>query len=105
MGPEAPALHASDFDKENTVLIHDSEPLANGHHKSLFVEESEQLTTLTIVPCDKPASLAELVQEDAIEISGTVISEIPKVCTCADMFLTRPLSNNQPSGRIRITNH
>ncbi|KAG1835240.1 hypothetical protein EV424DRAFT_356953 [Suillus variegatus] len=78
MGPEAPALHASDFDKENTVLIHDSEPLANGHHKSLFVEESEQLTTLTIVPCDKPASLAELVQEDAIEVSGTVISEIPK---------------------------
>ncbi|KAG2107309.1 uncharacterized protein F5147DRAFT_214467 [Suillus discolor] len=78
MGPEAPALHASDFDKENTILIHDSQPLANGHHKSLFVEESEQLATLTIVPRDKPASLAELVQEDAIEISGTVISEIPK---------------------------
>ncbi|KAG1771018.1 hypothetical protein EDD22DRAFT_966385 [Suillus occidentalis] len=78
MEPEAPTLHTSDSDKENTTLIHDSEPLANGHHKSLFVEESEQLTTLTIVPCDEPASLAELVQEDAIECSGPVTSEIPK---------------------------
>ncbi|KAG1779156.1 hypothetical protein EV702DRAFT_1090745 [Suillus placidus] len=78
MEPEAPSLHASDSDKENTTLIHDSEPLANGHHKSLFVEESEQLTTLTIASCDKPASLAELDQEDAIDFSGTVISEMPK---------------------------
>ncbi|KAG1750143.1 hypothetical protein EDB19DRAFT_1904393 [Suillus lakei] len=78
MEPEAHVLHTSDSDKGNNTLIHDSEPLANGHHKSLFVEESEQLTTLTIAPCDKPASLAEHVQEDANEVSGTVISEIPK---------------------------
>lgn len=78
MEPEAPTLHTSDSDKENTTLIHDSEPLANSHHKSLFVEESEQLTTLTIAPCDKPASLAKLVQEDAIECSGPVTSEILK---------------------------
>lgn len=78
MGPEAPALYTSDSDKENTTLIHDSELLANGHHKSLFVEESEQLTNLTIAPCNKPASLAEPVQEDAIDFSSTVISEIPK---------------------------
>ncbi|KAG2133654.1 uncharacterized protein EDB93DRAFT_1173961 [Suillus bovinus] len=75
---EAPILHTGNSDKENTTFIHDSEPLANGHHKSLFVEESEQLTTLTIAPCNKPASLTELVQEDAIEFSDTVISEIPK---------------------------
>lgn len=78
MESEAPTLHTSDSDKENTTLIHDFEPLANSHHKSLFVEESEQLTTLAIAPCDKPASLAKLVQEDAIECSGPVTSEIPK---------------------------
>lgn len=78
MEPEAPALHTSDSDKENTTLIHDSEPLANAHHKSLFVEESEQLITLTVASCDKPTSLAELVQEDAVEFSDTVISDIPK---------------------------
>jgi hypothetical protein len=89
MESEAPTLHTSDSDKENTALIHDSEPLANGHHKSLLVEGSEQLTTLTIISCDEPASLAELVQEDANECSGPVTSEILKVCKCADMLLTR----------------
>lgn len=103
MEPEAPTLHTSDSDKENTILIHDSKPLANGHHKSLFVEESEQLTTHTIVPCDEPASLAELVPEDAIECSGPVTSEIPKVCKCADMLLTRPFSNNQLQDELPIT--
>jgi hypothetical protein len=101
--PEASALHTSDSDKENTTLIHDIEPLANGHHKSFFVEESEQLTTFTIAPSDKPASLAELVQEDAIKFSGLVISEIPKVCKCADMLLTRPFSNNQLQDELLIT--
>jgi hypothetical protein len=103
MESEAPTLHTSDSDKENTTLIHDSEPLANSHHKSLFVEESEQLTTLTIAPCDKPASLAKLVQEDAIECSGLDTSEIPKVCKCADMLLTRPFTSNQLQDELPLT--
>ncbi|KAG2112774.1 hypothetical protein DEU56DRAFT_919803 [Suillus clintonianus] len=78
MEPEAPVLHASDSDKHNTTLIHDSETLPNGHHKYLFVDGSEQLTTFTIAPCDKPASVAELVQEDANEVSDTISLEIRK---------------------------
>jgi hypothetical protein len=103
MGPEAHALHSGSSDKENSTLIHDSEPFANGHHESLFVEGSEQLTTLTIAPCDKPASITKLVQEDAIEFSVTVISEVLKVCKCADMLLTRPFSDNQPQEQLSVT--
>ena len=75
MEPQAPAPYLSNSDKDNTILIHDSQPPASGKNESPSAETPEQPKTFMIALSDKSVDLAESAQEDANKTSGTFIPE------------------------------